>query len=96
MLGILVYGDNHLILRGPRPSLDEARMLARRAGMSMVTEIGGADAGVPEPWRISTREFRENLKWAVVLEAGTNVTAGVQQLLDELLERGVEIEREVA
>lgn len=95
LLGILVYGDNHLILRGPQPSIEEARMLARRTGMSMVSAIGNNE-GLPEPWRISTREFRENLKWAVVLEAGTNVTAGVQQLLDELLERGVEIEREVA
>jgi hypothetical protein len=94
MPGILVYGDNHLILRGPRPSVDEARMLARRAGMSLVTEIGGAAAGVPEPWRISTKEFRENLEWAVVLRAGSETTAAVRQLLAEMSARGVEIECE--
>ena len=90
MLGILVYGDNHLILRGPRPTLDEARMLARRAGMSLVVEIGGT-AALPEPWRISTREFRENLRWAVVLGPAAERTAAVRQLLDEMMARDEEV-----
>ena len=94
MLGILVYGDNHLILSGPRPSVEEARMLARRAGMSLVTEIGGTAAGVPEPWRISTKEFRENLEWAVVVPGGPAMTAAVRRLLNEMMARGVKVEWE--
>lgn len=93
MLGILVYGDNHLILRGPRPSGEEARMLVERAGMSLVTAIGGP-SGVPEPWRISTKEFRENLAWAVVVPGGPAMTAAVWQLLNEMMARGVKVEWE--
>lgn len=93
MLGILVYGDNHLILRGPRPSVEEARLLARRAGMSLVAEIGST-VGLPEPWRISTREFRENLEWAVVLEAESELSPAVRQLLNEMMARGVEVQWE--
>ncbi|MBY0372912.1 MAG: hypothetical protein K2Q23_02895 [Bryobacteraceae bacterium] len=91
MVGILVYGDNHLILRGPRPSAEEARMLVGRAGMSVVTAIGGT-GGVPEPWKISTKEFRENLEWAVVVPGGPAMTAAVRQLLNEMMARGVNVQ----
>ncbi|MBY0507874.1 MAG: hypothetical protein K2X03_28430 [Bryobacteraceae bacterium] len=92
-LGVLVYGDNHLILRGPRPSLREARQLAGHYGLSL-TQIGSpADGGV---WSISVREFRENLEWAVRLTAESATTPAVEELLAGLAQRGIEITEESA
>jgi hypothetical protein len=87
MLGILVHGDNHFIVRGPRPSREMALALARhwsviRIGSSTPPELAG--------WRISTREFREDLEWAIVVPGGDGETSpAVVQLLNELRARGV-------
>ena len=84
-LGVLVYGDNHLILRGPRPTPEEARRLAASFGLSF------ANLATPQPaaWTIATRVFRENLEWASVLPAETAPTSAIIELLSELAARGI-------
>jgi hypothetical protein len=42
-------------------------------------------------WSISTREFRENLEWAVVVPGDGEVSPGVRQLLEDLSVRGITI-----
>lgn len=54
MVGILVHGDNHFILRGPPPDQEQARALLRHwsvihMGATTPPELGG--------WQIVTREF---------------------------------------
>ena len=44
-----------------------------------------------QQWRISTREFRENLAWAVVVPGDGDISPAVAQLLDELSLRGIAI-----
>jgi hypothetical protein len=84
-VGILVHGDNHFIVRGPEPDFEAARDMARRWS---VIQIGAAPA---DHARISTKEFRENLEWAVVLPGEGEMSGAVAQLLAELRERGVPI-----
>ena len=40
-------------------------------------------------WRISSEEFRENLKWAVIVPGDGEISPAVAQLLDELSARGI-------
>ena len=87
MVGILVHGDNHLILRGPLPEREAALALVRRWSL---VEIGAATPG-PDEWQVVTREFRENLQWAVVIPGDTEISAAVTTLLQELSARGVTI-----
>ena len=92
-LGLLVYGDNHLVLRGPRPAQAEAREIVAHFGLSLAQIRPQPDrSGEFRKWRISLREFREELAWAVVLPAGTTISPAVRQLLDELVARGVIID----
>jgi hypothetical protein len=91
VLGILVHGDNHFIVRGPEPDRATALELARHWS---VIQIGGSTPAHLEAWRISTREFRENLQWAVVVPGEAEHSSAVVQLLDELRARGITI-REV-
>jgi subtilase family serine protease len=42
-------------------------------------------------WSISTREFRENLEWAVVVPGDGEMSSAVAQLLEELSARGITI-----
>ncbi|MBN9657671.1 MAG: hypothetical protein J0H49_05800 [Acidobacteria bacterium] len=90
-VGLLVCGENHFIVRGPRPTLEEAVALARR--WSVIT-IGSGIVATAErlPWRVSTRAFREELSWAVQVDDSPPSEA-VAQLLRELEQRGVEIRR---
>ena len=44
-----------------------------------------------QKWTISTREFRENLVWAVVVPGDGEISSAVAQLLDELRSRGIVI-----
>ncbi|HXA48811.1 MAG TPA: hypothetical protein VNV86_00835 [Candidatus Acidoferrum sp.] len=88
MLGILVHGDNHFIVRGPEPDDATALELVRHWS---VIRIGAVTPPHLEAWRISTREFRENLMWAVVVEGESEHSPAVMQLLDELRERGIAI-----
>jgi len=88
MLGILVHGDNHFIVRGPLPDRDTARALARHWS---VIRIGAETPPELSPWRISTKEFREDLQWAGVVPGEGAMSPAVAQLLNELHARGVEI-----
>jgi hypothetical protein len=91
MLGILVHGDNHFIVRGPLPVSGTARALARHWS---VIQIGAATPPALNQWSISSREFRENLEWAVIVPGDGEISAAVAQLLDELSARGIAIHRE--
>jgi hypothetical protein len=88
MVGILVMGDNHLIVRGPLPDRETALALARHWSL---IQIGRTTPVALERWSISTREFRENLEWAVVVPGDGEVSLAVKQLLDELSGRGIRI-----
>jgi hypothetical protein len=90
MLGILVHGDNHFIVRGPRPDRHKALALVRHWS---VIRIGAETPEDLRLWRISTREFREDLEWAIVTPGEGETSPAVVQLLDELRGRGVAIER---
>jgi hypothetical protein len=90
MVGILVHGNNHFILSGPRP--DEPAALALARHWSLI-EIGSPKSQSLEQWQIRTKEFRENLEWAVIVPADREPSPGVAQLLAELSARGIAIER---
>jgi len=88
MVGILVHGDNHFIVRGPKPDRATALALVRHCSLILV----GAKTPLSlAPWRISSREFREDLEWAVIVPGDSRPTPAVAQLLDELSARGTAI-----
>ena len=66
MVGILVHGDNHFIARGPLPDLEVALALIRHWSL---IQIGAATPPLLDRRHIVSREFRENLEWAVVIKA---------------------------
>ena len=88
MVGILVHGDNHFIVRGPLPDRETALALVRHWSL---IEIGATTPPALAEWQIVIREFRENLEWAMIVPADTGVSIAVQTLLDELKARGVAI-----
>jgi hypothetical protein len=88
VVGILVHGDNHFIVRGPLPDRTTALALVQHWS---IIQIGRTTPIVLQPWSISTREFRENLEWAVVVPGDGEVSSGVAQLLSELSARGIAI-----
>lgn len=88
MVGILVHGDNHFIVRGPEP--DPATALALVRHWSLI-RIGAETPSHLLPWRISTREFREDLQWATVVPGDSEMSPAVAQLLAEVETRGVAI-----
>lgn len=91
-LGLLVYGDNHILVRGPLPGPARARDLIR--GWMLPTIGSSADhSGLRSRWRITTKEFRENIDWAIVLESDAGPQPAVIQLLGEIAARGVPIHR---
>jgi hypothetical protein len=75
-------------VRGPRPDRDAAFALVRHWS---VIRIGATTPPALRSWRISTREFRENLEWAIVVAGDRAASPAVAQLLDELRARGVAI-----
>jgi len=88
VIGILVHGDNHFIVRGQLPDRATAIALARHWSIIQI----GQDTPISlRGWTISTREFRENLKWAVIVPGDGNISTGVAQLLTELTARGITI-----
>jgi hypothetical protein len=89
LLGILVHGDNHFIVRGPRPDPETALALVRHWS---VIRIGSSTPEPLRPWRISTKEFREDLEWAIVAPGEGETSPAVAQLLAELQARGIEIQ----
>jgi len=86
VLGILVHGDNHFIVRGRKPSCPEAEALVRHWS---IIRIGAVTPPELEEWRISTKEFRENLRWAIVVPGDGPHSPAVVQLLEELRARGI-------
>lgn len=88
MLGILVHGDNHFIVRGPEP--DRATALALVREWSLI-RIGAGTPPELAAWRISTKEVREDLQWAIVAAGESAHSPAVVQLLDELRARGIRV-----
>jgi hypothetical protein len=88
MVGILVHGDNHLIVRGPSPDRDIALALCRHWSL---IQIGAITPPELEQWQIVSKAFRENLEWAVVIPGDSPASPAVVKLLDELSARGVAI-----
>jgi len=88
MLGILVHGDNHFIVRGPQPDRQTALALARHWSL---IRIGRETPAALAPWRISSQEFREDLQWAVTVPGQGEVSPAVAQLLEELRARGITV-----
>ena len=88
MVGILVDGDNHFIVRGPMPDRDVAHALVRHWS---IIQIGSTTPPALEPWQIVTREFRENLEWAVIVSGDREPSPAVSILLQELSARGITI-----
>jgi hypothetical protein len=90
MVGILVHGDNHFIVRGPVPDRESALALVRHWSMIQI----GAPPPSLDPWQIVTREFRENLEWAVMVPGDGETSPAVATLLQELTARGIVIHAE--
>jgi hypothetical protein len=90
MVGILVHGNNHFILSGPLPEEAAARALVRHWSIVQIGEKRSSSFG---QWQIRSKEFRENLEWAVIVPGDRETSPGVAQLLEELSARGVTIRR---
>jgi hypothetical protein len=88
MVGILVHGNNHFIVRGPLPGREDALALVRHW---TVIQIGATTPPALDGWSIVTREFRENLRWAVVVPGDGDISPAVATLLKELSERGIAV-----
>jgi hypothetical protein len=88
MPGILVHGDNHFIVRGPLPGRATALELVRYWS---VIQIGSTIPAALQNWTITSREFRENLEWAIVVPGDSAPSPAVALLLDQLSARGVRI-----
>ena len=86
MVGIVVHGDNHFIVRGPLPDRETALALVRHWS---VIQIGATTPPLLDRWQIVSREFRENLRWAVVVAGDGEISPAVMSLLDELSARGI-------
>ena len=89
MVGILVHGDNHFIVRGPLPDAEIATALARHWS---IINVGTTTPTDLRSWQIVTKEFRENLEWAVIVPGTAEISPAVTQLLDGLSVRGIVIE----
>ena len=88
MLGVLVFGDNHLIVRGPLPGRAIAIALVRHWS---VIQIGAVTPPPLARWSIVNRAFREDLEWAVVAPGDGEMSEAATALLRELSARGVAI-----
>jgi len=88
MVGILVNGDNHFIVRGPLPNRQAALALVQHWSL---IQIGQMTPVALQGWQIITREDRGNLEWAVIVSGDSEISPAVAQLLDELSARGIKI-----
>jgi hypothetical protein len=89
MVGILVHGNNHFILNGPRPDEQEALGLVRHFSL---IQIGPPTALAYEKWQIREKEFRENLQWALIIPGDRQASSALLDLLSELAGRGIVID----
>jgi hypothetical protein len=85
---LLVHGDNHFIVRGPLPDREAALALIRHWSL---IQIGTTTPPFLDRWHIVSREFRENLEWAVVVAGESQISPAVTNLLNELSSRGITI-----
>jgi hypothetical protein len=69
---------------------DRATALALAQHWSII-QIGRETPISLRQWTISTKEFRENLEWAVVVPGEGEISTAVAQLLNELSARGITI-----
>ncbi|HEV7967864.1 MAG TPA: hypothetical protein VGP19_09850 [Candidatus Acidoferrales bacterium] len=92
MIGILVCGDNHFIVRGLLPDRAAARALARQWS---IIQIGQTVPPCLRSWSMVTRAFREDLAWAVIVPGEGEITGAVAQLLQELSARGIAIRNDL-
>ncbi len=83
-----MHGDNHFILSGPLPDDASAKEMARHWSL---IQIGGEKSPRFRKWEIRTKEFRENLEWAVIVPCESEISEGVLQLLSEMSARGIQI-----
>jgi hypothetical protein len=88
VVGILVHGDNHFIVRGSLPDRNVALALVRHWSLIQIKAI---TPPALDQWHVITREFRENLEWAVVVPGDGETSPAVTQLLGELSARGIRI-----
>src|SRR3954447_10172394 len=88
MVGLLVHGDNHFIVRGPLPGREASLALIRHWSL---TQIGGITPNELDQWRMITKEFRENLDRRGVVPGDAEVSPAAIQLLSELSARGISI-----
>jgi hypothetical protein len=86
LVGILVHGGNHFIVRGPLPDRETALALVRQWS---IIQIGAVTPPHLARWSITSREFRENLEWAVIVPGDGEISAAVAELLGELAARGI-------
>jgi hypothetical protein len=96
MVGILVHGNNHFILSGPEPDGAAALALVRHWSIIQIGSREGAQGSEGTlrrylQWEIRTKEFRENLEWAVLVPGDGQISSGVTELLAEISKRGVSI-----
>jgi hypothetical protein len=90
MVGVLVHGDNHFIVRGPMPNCETAIELVRHWSL---IQIGRQTSPHLRAWRISSQEFREELEWAIVVPGENEISPVVAELLDEMYARGIPIQQ---
>ena len=81
MIGILVHGDNHFIVRGPLPAWEVAVALIRRWSL---IQIGATAPPSLDRWHIVSRALRENLEWAAVVPGDGEISPRVTTLSGRL------------
>ena len=91
-LGLIVSGEDHFLIRGPKPDAAMARYLVRRWIFPSIEDLLGTSSPIPADWQITTSEFRENIEWTIVLSCRQEPTVAVAQLVAEIVARGVAIE----
>jgi hypothetical protein len=90
VIGLLVHGDNHFIVQGPKPDWPTALALTQHWS---VIEIGRSTPPELAEWTIVNKAFREDLAWAIVVPGERETSPAVAQLLAELAARGIAIQR---
>lgn len=82
MIGILVHGNNHFLVRGLLPDWH----CRYSPGSTSVPRSNWSYSAAfsLRSWRISTQGFREQLEWAVVVPGDSEPSPAVTQLPDEL------------
>jgi hypothetical protein len=58
-----------------------------------VIRIGEPPSMALQKWQIRSKEFRENLEWAVIVPGDRDISPGVAKLLEELTARNIRIDR---